>query len=132
MLERALTAWGVTVVHKQRMHEKLIFIDADILWVCSLNSLSFSDTGEHAERRVSKKVFEEYAQALRLNQLIGEYDDGSPRCPCCGSEVLAREGRNQPFLPFFWRCVNEDCGYTRSIDQPPLKDGVITRLPVSQ
>ncbi|MFW9831911.1 MAG: AAA domain-containing protein, partial [Candidatus Thorarchaeota archaeon] len=126
MLERELTNWGVIVVHKKRMHEKLIFIDSDIVWVCSLNSLSFSDTGEHAERRVSKQVFEEYAKTLRLNELIGEYDNGIPTCPICGSEVLAREGRNQPFLPFFWYCVRKDCGYTRSIDQPPLQDGIIT------
>ena len=122
MLERALTKWGVIVVHKQGMHEKLIFIDSDILWEGSLNPLSFSDTGEHMERRVSQKVFEDYARTLHLNDLIGEYDDGLPICPICGSEVMAREG---PDDPFFWRCVQKDC-YTRSIDQAPLKDGIIT------
>jgi hypothetical protein len=122
MLERALTKWGVIVVHKQGMHEKLIFIDSDILWEGSLNPLSFSNTGEHMERRVSQKVFEDYARTLHLNDLIGEYDDGLPMCPICGSEVMAREG---PDDPFFWRCVEKDC-YTRSIDQPPLKDGIIT------
>lgn len=125
MLERALSTWGVTVVHKQRMHEKLIFIDSDILWAGSLNTISSRDTGEHMERRVSKKVFEDYAQIQRVNELIGEYEDGPPRCPCCGSEVLAREGRSKRFVPFFWCCVRKDCGYTRSIDQPPLKDGII-------
>lgn len=123
MLESALSKWGVTVVHKQGMHEKLVFIDSDILWSGSLNTVSFRDTGEHMERRVSKKVFEDYAHLIRLDELISEYDGGAPRCPICGSEVVACEGRNEPF---YWRCVNGDCGYTRSIDQPPLKDGIIT------
>jgi len=122
MLEKTLTSWGVIVVHKQRMHEKLIFIDNDILWEGSLNPLSFSNTGEHMERRFSKKVFEEYSRKLRLNELISEYDDGPPACPICSNEVVAREGRDDPY---FWRCVKKDC-YSRSIDQPPLKGGIIT------
>jgi len=121
ILERALTTWGVTVVHKQGMHEKLIFIDSNILWAGSLNPLSYSNTGEHMERRVSRGVFNDYVQKLRLNELISEYNDGSPTCPICGNEVVAREG---PEDPFYWRCIIKDC-YTRSIDQPPLKDGVI-------
>lgn len=122
MLENSLSKWGATVVHKQRMHEKLVFIDNDILWEGSLNPLSFSNTGEHMERRCSKKVFEEYSRKLRLNELISEYDDGRPACPICGSEVVAREGRDDPY---FWRCVKKDC-YSRSIDEPPLKGGIIT------
>jgi predicted nucleic acid-binding Zn-ribbon protein len=122
MLETALTNWGVIVVHKQGMHEKLIFIDRNILWAGSLNPLSYSNTGEHMERRVSREVFDDYARKLRLNELITEYDAGYPTCPICGNEVVAREG---PDDPFYWRCIIEGC-YTRSIDQPPLKDGIIT------
>lgn len=122
MLERALAKWGAIVIHKQGMHEKLIFIDSDILWEGSLNPLSFSNTGEHMERRISQKVFEDYARTLRLNDLITEYDGGPPTCPICGSEVVAREGRDDPY---FWCCVRKDC-YSRSINQPPLKDGIIT------
>lgn len=121
MLETALAKWGVIVIHKQGMHEKLVFIDSNILWAGSLNPLSYSNTGEHMERRFSKEVFEEYSRRLRLNELISEYDEGPPVCPICSSEVVAREGKDDPF---FWRCVVKDC-YTRSIDQPPLKDGII-------
>jgi len=122
LLESALSKWGVTIVHKQGMHEKLIFIDSNILWAGSLNPLSYSNTGEHMERRVSREVFDDYARKLRLNELISEYDAGSPTCPICGNEVVAREG---PDDPFYWRCIIKGC-YTRSIDQPPLKDGIIT------
>ena len=122
MLEQALTDWGVVVIHKRHMHEKLIFIDEDIVWSGSLNPLSFSDTQEVMERRKSRAVFKDYVRTLRLDDLIGAYSDGMPRCPICGREIVATEGKDDPF---FWRCVEDGC-YSRSIDQPPLKDGVIT------
>jgi hypothetical protein len=52
-LERTLTDWGVVVIHKRHMHEKLVFVDDDVLWCGSLNPLSFSNTHEVMERRVS-------------------------------------------------------------------------------
>ncbi len=121
-LERTLQEWGVVVIHKCRMHEKLIFIDNDILWDGSLNPLSFRDTGEHMERRISKRVFAEYAQTLRLRELLQGYAGGPPTCPICQREVFACEGRDDPY---FWRCVCKDC-YSRAIDQPGLQNGMIT------
>ena len=120
-LENALTDWGAIIVHKQRMHEKLIFIDDAILWEGSLNPLSFKDTEEHMERRVSNRVFSDYAHTLQLSDLIGEYNDGAPKCPICGQEIVACEGKDKPF---YWRCVEKNC-YTRSIDQPALQGGII-------
>jgi hypothetical protein len=104
------------------MHEKLIFIDDDIIWIGSLNTLSFSDTQEIMERRVSRNVFNDYVRTLRLNELINEYEDGCPKCPICGSEVVASEGRKEPY---YWRCVQDNC-YKRSIDQPTIEGGKIT------
>jgi hypothetical protein len=124
MLEKSLAKWGVIIIHKRGMHEKLIFIDDDILWEGSLNPLSFSNTSEHMERRVSRTVVKDYAHNLRLSDLVGEYEEGTPTCPVCGKELIACEGRDDPF---YWRCIdhNNGCFYTRSIDQPPLKDGII-------
>ena len=122
MLENTLKKWGVTIIHKKNMHEKLIFIDGDILWSGSLNPLSFRDTQEVMERRVSKVVYDDFAKTLRLNELLKEYDTGEPSCPYCGSEVVASEGRDKPF---YWSCIEKGC-YTRDIDQPPLKGGVIS------
>lgn len=121
-LEKTLEEWGVVVIHKQRMHEKLIFIDDTILWEGSLNPLSYSDTGEHMERRISRRVVEEYEKTLCLHELLQEYANGSPVCPICQSEIVACEGKDEPY---FWRCVRDDC-YTRGIDQPGLQNGVIT------
>lgn len=125
-LEQALTEVGVILIHKRNMHEKLVFIDDRILWVGSLNPLSFAgDTQEHMERRVSHKVFSDYARKLRLDDLVGAYDQGDSTCPLCQSEMIAAEGRDPRGLPFYWYCANSRCDYSRDIDTPPPSGGVI-------
>lgn len=121
MLERILENLGVIVIHKRNMHEKLLFIDNDITWIGSLNTFSFSDTQEIMERRVSQTILNDYVHTLKLNELINEYDDGCPKCPICGSEVIASEGNKEPY---YWRCIQDNC-YKRSIDQPPIEGGKI-------
>ena len=120
MLENTLSAWDITVIHKQNMHEKLVFIDEDILWEGSLNPLSFSNTVEHMERRKNKRVFDDYASTIWLDDLLNGYSDIST-CPGCGREVVAREGRHEPF---YWTCVVKDC-WSWSIDKPPPRDGIV-------
>jgi len=122
MLENTLEKWGIIVIHKRRMHEKLAIIDNSILWIGSLNIMSHIDTQEIMERRFSENVVEDFVKTLRLYDLLREYEDGNPTCPICKSEVVASEGLVDPF---FWRCVVDDC-YTRSIDQPSIKSGIIT------
>lgn len=124
-IERTLQSWGVTVVHKAKMHEKLVFVDDETLWHGSLNVLSFSDTQEIMERRRSRAVVEDYEKTLRLPELLAAYDAheaGEATCPYCETgEIVASEGRDDPF---YWRCVNKDC-FTRSIDDPMPKDGMV-------
>ena len=122
MLENTLENWGVLVIHKRRMHEKIAIIDNSILWIGSLNILSFSSTQEIMERRFSKNVVEDFIKTLRLYDLLREYDNGKPSCPICRSEVVASEGGKDPF---FWRCIVDHC-YSRSIDHPPMESGIIT------
>ncbi|MFO7667195.1 MAG: AAA domain-containing protein, partial [Desulfobacterales bacterium] len=122
MLESTLEKWGVVVIHKRRMHEKLAIIDNSILWIGSLNILSYSNTQEIMERRLSKNVVEDFIKTLRLFDLLREYEDGPPTCPICKSEVVASEGRDEPY---YWRCVIDDC-YSRSIDQPHINSGIIS------
>jgi hypothetical protein len=120
-IESSLEEWGVTIIHKRNMHEKLIIIDDDVLWSGSLNPMSYSNTQEIMERRVSKKLVEEYCRIARVNELVGEFSDGVPKCPVCESEMVASEGKDDPY---YWRCVVDGC-YSRSIDQPPIKGGII-------
>ena len=121
-MEKQLSEIGVVVVHKMRMHEKLVFIDDDITWSGSLNPLSFSNTQEVMERRKSKAVLGDYFQILRLTELIAVHGNEESKCPICGSEMVAAEGADQPY---YWRCINDGC-YSRGIDQPYPFDGVLT------
>ncbi len=121
-IEKQLSEIGVTVIHKLRMHEKLVFIDDDITWSGSLNPLSFSNTQEIMERRKSKTVLMDYFQILRLQELRAVQGTPESKCPICGEEMIAAEGADQPY---YWRCTSEKC-YTRGIDQPYPFDGVIT------
>jgi len=123
-IERTLASWGVTVVHKAKMHEKLVFVDDDLLWHGSLNPLSFSDTQEIMERRRSKAVVDDYQRTLRLEELLGAYElreAGEGACPFCSGEIVAAEGRDDPF---YWRCVEDSC-FSRSIGDPMPKNGMV-------
>lgn len=118
-LESALRGWGVTLIHKFHMHEKLVIVDDAILWSGSLNPLSFSDTQEIMERRESAAIVEHYAKTLRLAEMLGVYDAGEGECPFCGKELMPAEGRDEPF---YWRCVEDGC-HTRGIGDDAPKDG---------
>jgi len=122
MIENQLTHTGIAVIHKLRMHEKLVFIDEDVTWSGSLNPLSFSNTQEIMERRKSKAVLKDYFQILRLHELISSCGTPEGTCPICGAEMIAAEGADQPY---YWRCVNDEC-FTRGVDQPYPFDGVLT------
>jgi hypothetical protein len=119
-LETTLAGWGITVIHKRRMHEKLIFVDDEVIWVGSLNPLSFSNTQEIMERRRSRNVATDYAQTVLLEKLLAGYEEGRPTCPGCGKEEFASEGYRDPF---YWTC--EDRCYPRRAGEPPLTDGLI-------
>jgi hypothetical protein len=121
-IEGILRRWGVSVLHKFHMHEKLVFIDEELLWSGSLNALSFTDTQEVMERRVSREVMNDYARVLRLDALLTAHEAREDRCPVCGGELVAAESRNGD--PFYWRCLVPDC-YTRSLDMPAPVDGLL-------
>lgn len=121
-IEGQLGQVGIAVIHKLRMHEKLVFIDEDVTWSGSLNPLSFSNTQEIMERRKSETVLKDYFQTLRLQELLSAHGNPEGKCPICREEMIAAEGADQPY---FWRCVNDEC-FSRSIDQPYPFDGVLT------
>lgn len=121
-LEEHISKIGIVLIHKMRMHEKLVFVDNDIVWTGSLNPLSFSSTQEIMERRQSKEVQKDYKEVLRLSELTNYINKQESKCPICGSEVIAAEGKD---APFYWRCVNDNC-FTRGIDQQYPMNGELT------
>lgn len=118
-LESGLRTWGVRIVHKRGMHEKLVLIDGHVLWQGSLNPLSFSATQEIMERRDNCEITSDYTRVLRLDELLSAYRAKETTCPYCGGEVVAAEGRDEPF---YWRCIEDDC-FSRSIGDPMPVDG---------
>lgn len=119
-LEGELTSWGVQVIHKPKMHEKLVFIDDHILWAGSLNPLSFSDTQEIMTRYDNRAVVEDYAAVIALDKILAAYEAGEDTCPVCGSELVPAEGRTG----IYWKCVVPGC-HTRNLDAPAPEDGKI-------
>lgn len=124
-LEEALREWGVQIAHKSRMHEKLVFVDDDVVWHGSLNALSFTDTQEIMARYDNRAVAEYFAKTVCMEELLEAYSNGlagERKCPfCLTGEVIATEGKGEPF---YWRCVNDDC-FKRGIGDPMPKDGMV-------
>ena len=100
---------------------KVLIVDDTILWTGSLNPLSHARSQEIMERRCSRSIVDEYIRILRTEDLLDAYDQGHTRCPVCQSEIVAVEGRDDPY---FWRCVNNECELSRRIDDLPLTDQI--------
>lgn len=117
--ERILVSNGIGIIHKKKMHEKLVFIDSSILWTGSLNTLSFSNTQEIMERRQDETIFEDYAHQMNIECLVGiVHAKENQNCPVCKKEMLAAESDSGGI---YWTC--SECDYSRNSDEPPPIDG---------
>ncbi len=123
-VERTMRSWGITVIHKNGMHEKLVLIDNHIVWTGSLNPLSFNanKTQEIMERREDARVFKDYAETLMLDGLLGPCATAAPACPICKAEVVAAEGSDSPF---YWRCSSTVCAFKTSAADSALLSGEV-------
>ena len=104
------------------MHEKLIFIDNDILWNGSLNTLSFTgSTGEIMQRIKNKHVFDLNVKNLDLEHMLSGIEHQQEGfCPICGGKLITSDAADGGF---YWACENKD--YTRSPSQPYPYDGIL-------
>jgi ribosomal protein S27AE len=57
---------------------------------------------------------------MQLDSFIKECHSGTPKCPACGAELVAREGAREPF---YWECSL--CGYKQNANDHPLVDGKV-------
>lgn len=116
LCEKQLKEIGVTVIHKKKMHEKLIFVDSAAIWTGSLNALSFTgETGEVMERHADQTIVANYEQMFDIDPICGAVERVNEQsCPCCGREMVIQEGGKGGI---YWKCSNEKCGYTRSSAQ---------------
>lgn len=119
--ENELRTTGVKILHKKGMHEKLIFIDDETVWVGSLNALSFTGlTGEVMQRHFDKDLSTEYQKLFDIEHLCDAiHNPCEQSCPICGGEMIIKESADGGV---YWQCVNED--YSRNVTQQYPTDGL--------
>lgn len=104
------------------MHEKLVFIDDEIVWMGSLNVLSFTGlTGEFMQRCADTSYVTKYEKAFSIDPIcdVTSYSY-SQKCPVCGGELLLKESAQGGV---YLACVNND--YTRNPSQEYPTDGLL-------
>lgn len=120
--EEELRAIGVSILHKKGMHEKLIFVDSDAVWIGSLNALSFTGlTGEVMQRHEDRELTAEYEKLFDIAHICGAIENAyEQKCPICGEEMIVKESSEGGI---FWQCVAGD--YSRDVTQQYPFDGVL-------
>ena len=120
--EQELRDIGVSVLHKKGMHEKLIFVDSNAVWIGSLNALSFTGlTGEVMQRHADRELTAEYKKLFGIEHICGAVENTyEQKCPICGEEMLVKESNEGGI---YWQCIAGD--YSRNVAQQYPLDGVI-------
>lgn len=120
--EKELRDIGVHILHKMGMHEKLIFVDDEVVWMGSLNALSFTGrTGEVMHRFADEDLAKMYEELFEIEHINGAVERAyEQKCPVCGDEMQIREGSEGGI---FWQCVRKD--YSRNTKQQYPMDGIM-------
>lgn len=119
--EEGLQSIGVSIIHKKGMHEKLIFVDSDAIWIGSLNALSFTGlTGEVMVRYADRETVTKSVEQMGIQHICDAIENPyEQQCPICGGEMLVKESDEGGI---YWQCAFGD--YSRNAEQPYPKDGI--------
>ncbi|MEG2012898.1 MAG: AAA domain-containing protein [Anaerovoracaceae bacterium] len=120
--EKELRDIGVDILHKKGMHEKLVFVDNEAVWIGSLNALSFTGlTGEVMQRHADRELTAEYEKLFDIEHLCGAIENAyEQKCPICGGEMQVKESDEGGI---YWQCVEGD--YSRNAAQQYPVDGIL-------
>lgn len=120
--EKELRDIGVSVLHKKGMHEKLIFVDSNAVWIGSLNALSFTGlTGEVMQRYADRELTAEYEKLFDIEHICNAIENTyEQKCPICGDEMIVKESDEGGI---YWQCVAGD--YSRNVAQQYPLDGIL-------
>lgn len=120
--EKEMKDIGISIFHKKGMHEKLIFVDTEVVWIGSLNALSFTGlTGEIMRRQTDSQLALEYEKIFNIPYICAAVANNyEQKCPICGNEMLVKESAHGGI---YWECVKGD--YFRSMTQPYPIDGLL-------
>jgi len=80
---KLLTDWGVHVIQRKNIHQKIAIIDNNITWEGSLNILSHNKTIEHMRRFIGENTANEVIRVMDLDtsEAVNNYLDDL--CPVC-------------------------------------------------
>ena len=120
--EKELRDIGVSVLHKKGMHEKLIFVDSNAVWIGSLNALSFTGlTDEVMQRYADRELTAEYEKLFDIEHICNAIENTyEQKCPICGDEMIVKESDEGGI---YWQCVAGD--YSRNVAQQYPLDGIL-------
>lgn len=120
--EEGLRSIGVAIAHKKGMHEKLIFVDSDAVWIGSLNALSFTGmTGEVMVRYADREMIAMQEEQSNIQHICETIEHAYEQwCPICGGEMLIKESDEGGI---YWQCIFGD--YSRSPAQQYPRDGIL-------
>ena len=112
----------MSVLHKKGMHEKLIFVDSNAVWIGSLNALSFTGlTGEVMQRHADRELTAEYEKLFDIEHICNAIENTyEQKCPICGDEMIVKESDEGGI---YWQCVAGD--YSRNVAQQYPLDGLL-------
>ena len=104
------------------MHEKLIFVDSNAVWIGSLNALSFTGlTGEVMQRHADRELTSEYEKLFDIEHICSAIENQhEQKCPICGDEMLVKESDDGGI---YWQCSSGD--YSRNAAQQYPLDGIL-------
>lgn len=114
--------WSKLILHKKGMHEKLIFVDSNAVWIGSLNALSFTGlTGEVMQRHADRELTAEYEKIFDIEHICNTIENTyEQKCPICGDEMIVKESDDGGI---YWQCVAGD--YSRNAAQQYPMDGIL-------
>ncbi|MCI4463277.1 MAG: topoisomerase DNA-binding C4 zinc finger domain-containing protein [Caldisericum sp.] len=116
-LYKYLKEIGVKLIYREKLHEKVAFIDDKVCWLGSLNILSHSETSEFMLSIRAKEVITQLYQFFGVDAIIGTEEKQNkthsiweslqkeiitlmqnPLCPKCGASVVLRCSKYGIFL----------------------------------
>lgn len=116
-LHKYLKEIGVKLIYREKLHEKVAFIDDKVCWLGSLNILSHSETSEFMLSIRAKEVITQLYQFFGVDAIIGTEEKQNkihsiweslqkeiitlmqnPLCPKCEASVVLRYGKYGIFL----------------------------------
>jgi hypothetical protein len=107
---------GCVVDLRSSAHQKVVIIDERIVWVGSLNPLSYTpNTGELMVRVEGDETAKQIAEYLALPGYAREgkafHEQENPQCERCGKSMVWVQRKTTGYFV----CPSEDCGFTTDL-----------------